>query len=73
MVAYSTLHLWRNCGTCGGVNMQKNMDTIQFNYRSEVGNIEQALCEWLETHSQDEKARDVKELIDLLDVMGMTW
>lgn len=53
--------------------MQKNMDTIQFNYRSEVGNIECVLREWLETHSQDDKARDVKELIDLLDVMEMTW
>lgn len=53
--------------------MTKNMDTIKFEYRSEIDNIECALAEWLEQHKSDAKAEDVRKLIDLLDVMYMSW
>lgn len=53
--------------------MTKNMDTIKFEYRSEVDNIECVLAEWLEQHKGDAKAEDVRKMIDLLDVMYMSW
>lgn len=53
--------------------MTKNMDTIKFEYRSEVDSIECALAEWLEQHKDDSKAEDVRKMIDLLDVMYMSW
>lgn len=54
--------------------MKQNMDAIQFESRWEIGEVITALEEWQEMHgAKDEKADTVKRLIDLLDVMSMTW
>lgn len=54
--------------------MKLEMDTIQFESRTEIGKIINALEEWQEIHSDtDEKAETVQELIDKLDVMSMCW
>ena len=49
------------------------MDTIQFESRTEIGEIIQALEEWQDEHKGDRKADTVIELIDKLDVMSMCW
>lgn len=48
--------------------MKLNMDTIQFESRREIGEIIEALEE-----SPEAKNEIVKELIDLLDAMSMSW
>lgn len=53
--------------------MKLEMDTIQFESRTEIGKIINALEEWQDSHSADEKAETVQELIDKLDVMSMCW
>jgi hypothetical protein len=58
----------------GERKMKLEMDTIQFESRSEIGEIINALEEWQDLHSDaDKKAKTVKELIDKLDVMSMCW
>ena len=53
--------------------MKLNMDSIQFESRSEIGEIIRVLEEWQESHKKDSKSEIVKELIDKLDVMNMSW
>lgn len=53
--------------------MKLKMDSVQFEYRSEVDHISVALQEWLDRHKTDEKASDVKELIDKLEALYMSW
>ena len=53
--------------------MKVNMDKVQFEYRSEVDAVSTALAEWLETHKDDARAKDVAEMIDKLEVMYMSW
>lgn len=53
--------------------MKLKMDTIQFESRTEIGEIIQALEEWQDEHKGDRKADTVIELIDKLDVMSMCW
>jgi hypothetical protein len=53
--------------------MKLEMDTIKFEYRSEVDNVSVALQEWLDKHKTDEKANNVKELIDKLETLYMSW
>lgn len=54
--------------------MKLEMDTIQFESRSEIGKIINALEEWQDLHSDaDTKAEVVQELIDKLDAMSMCW
>lgn len=53
--------------------MKLEMDKVQFEYRSEVDNISTVLQEWLAKNKSDEKANDVKEMIDKLETLYMTW
>ena len=53
--------------------MNLNMDSIQFESRREIGEIILALEEWYKEHKNDTKSETVKELLDKLDVMSMTW
>lgn len=53
--------------------MKLEMDTIQFESRTEIGEIIRALEEWQDTHKGDRKEDTVKELIGKLDVMSMCW
>lgn len=48
-----------------------DMDAIRFESRAEIGVIIKALEEWQESHKTDDDT--VKELIDKLDVMSMSW
>lgn len=50
--------------------MKLNMDTIQFDDRYEIQNIINALEEYSETHKDN---KDVQKLINLLDVMLISW
>lgn len=51
-----------------------DMDAIRFESRAEIGDIIKALEEWRESHKADDIVKDtVKELIDKLDVMSMSW
>ena len=53
--------------------MNLNMDSIQFENRTEIGEIILALEEWQESHPIDSKNRTVQELIGKLDAMSMCW
>jgi len=57
----------------GVEGMKMNMDTIQFENRTEIGELIIALEEWQEDHKTDGKNRVVQELIDKLDAMCMSW
>ncbi|MBD5469100.1 MAG: hypothetical protein HDR21_13240 [Lachnospiraceae bacterium] len=48
-----------------------DMDAIKFENRAEIGRIMKALEEWQESNKSDDKT--VKELIDKLDAMSMSW
>lgn len=50
--------------------MKLNMDSIQFESRSEIGEIIKALETYQE---QNGKNKAVQELIDKLDAMSMSW
>ena len=53
--------------------MQMDMDTIQFESRVEIEQISYALNEFLKEHKRTDIRDNVKQLIDLLDVMYMCW
>lgn len=48
--------------------MQRDMDSIQFESRAEIGEIIHAL-----ENSKDRDNETVKELIEMLDIMSMCW
>lgn len=53
--------------------MKKNMDTIQFESRAEVGEIIRVLEEYIDAYPKEKDNQTVKELYHLLDVMEMEW
>lgn len=53
--------------------MKLQGDSVQFEYRSEVDSVSVALQEWLERHPHDDKAEDVKSMIDKLEALYMCW
>lgn len=53
--------------------MQKNMDTIQFESRAEVGELIRVLEKYVEAYPKEKDNQTVKELYNLLDVMEMEW
>ena len=53
--------------------MKLNMDSIQFENRSEIDDIILALEEWKKSHVKDNKSETVQELINKLDSMYMSW
>ncbi len=53
--------------------MEKQLDTIRFDYRQEVQEIMLALTEWKKEHPTDSKVDTVKVAIALLDNMDMCW
>lgn len=48
--------------------MQRDMDSIQFESRREIGDIIYAL-----ENSKDKDNETVQEFINLLDIMSMCW
>lgn len=53
--------------------MKKNMDKIQFEYRSEIDVIANALDTYLKDHTDAKDKDTIKELVELLDSMYMGW
>lgn len=53
--------------------MKKDMDTIQFESRAEVGEIIRVLEKYVDAYPKEKDNRVIKELYNLLDVMEMEW
>lgn len=53
--------------------MDKTNDSIIFESRAEIGAIIQALEAWEDDHPHDKDRTTVSRMIELLDVMGMSW
>ena len=53
--------------------MRKNMDTIQFESRAEVGELIKVLEKYVDAYPKEKDNQTVKELYNLLDVMEMEW
>lgn len=53
--------------------MDKTTDKIIFESRSEIGAVISALEDWKENHPGHKDLSTIKELIDLLDAMEMSW
>ena len=50
-----------------------NNGNVQFDYRSEVNNVSVALQQWLATHEDVKEADDVRELVNKLETLYMSW
>jgi hypothetical protein len=55
------------------LKMKKNMDTIQFESRAEVGELIKVLEKYVDAYPKDKDNPTVKNLYNLLDVMEMEW
>lgn len=55
--------------------MKAGLDNITFESQAEIGYIINALEEWKKEHSHEREAQHevVKDLINKLDVIGMSW
>lgn len=53
--------------------MKKNLDTIQFESRAEVGELMKVLEKYVDAYPKEKDNMTVKELYNLLDVMDMEW
>ena len=56
-----------------GFGVKKNMDTIQFESRTEVGELIRVLEKYVDAYPKEKNNQTVKELYNLLDVMEMEW
>ena len=52
--------------------MQKDMDTIIFESRTEIDDVIRALETFAKEHPAQE-TESIKQLVDLLDAMYMSW
>ena len=55
------------------MSMTKTGDSIKFEYRSEVDEIENALEIYLKEHPAESNKETVKRMIDLLEIMYLEW
>ena len=53
--------------------MDKTNDSIIFESRAEIGAVLHALETWEDDHPRDKDRETVSRMIELLDVMGMSW
>lgn len=53
--------------------MKKVNDAIVFESRVEIGVTIRALEEWLAANPRNSDRSTIKELVALLDAMGMSW
>lgn len=53
--------------------MKLDMDKIQFESRSEIDEIADALDTYMKEHPKSRSVETVKKLSNLLDVMYMNW
>lgn len=48
-------------------------DSLKFESRSEVDELSVVLQEWLKTHQNDSKAKNVERAIDILEALYIAW
>ena len=67
--------VYEMCTHAKGVimSMTKTGDSIKFEYRSEVDEVENALEIYLKEHPTESNKETVKRMIDLLEVMYLEW
>ena len=53
--------------------MQKNLDTIQFEYRYEIQEIMKMIDKYIKQNPEEKKNKTLERFFDLLDVMDMEW
>ncbi len=53
--------------------MKRNMDTIQFESRAEIGKLINVLEKYMDAYPKEKDNQVVKELYNMLDVMEMEW
>lgn len=53
--------------------MEKDMDKIQFESRSEIENILEAISKYVKQNPKEKKNEDLKRFYSLLDLMDMEW
>lgn len=53
--------------------MKQEMDKIQFEYRSEIHDIEKALAYYLEHCDEAKENETAQRLLKQLDVMDLAW
>lgn len=53
--------------------MKKNMDTIQFETRTEVEEVMKILEKYVDAYPREKDNETVKKLYNLFDVMDMEW
>lgn len=53
--------------------MKKNMDTIQFESRAELGELIRVIEKYVDAYPKEKDNKTLKEFYNLLDVMEMEW
>lgn len=53
--------------------MQKELDTIKFEYRYEVQELMKVINRYVEQNPSEKKNKTLERFFDLLDVMDMEW
>lgn len=53
--------------------MQKILDKIQFEYRSEIQELINVIEKYVDAYPKEKDNNTVKEFYDLLDAMDMEW
>lgn len=53
--------------------MKRNMDTIQFESRAEVGELIRVIEKYVDAYPKEKDNKTLKELYNQLDVMEMEW
>ena len=53
--------------------MNRNMDTIQFESRTEIRELMNVIDKYIKQNSKEKKNKTLEQFFDLLDVMEMEW
>lgn len=53
--------------------MNKNLDTIKFEYRYEVQDLIKVIDKYVSQNPEEKKNETLKRFFDLLDVMDIEW
>ena len=53
--------------------MKKDMDTIQFESRLELGELSKMIEKYVDAYPKEKDNATIKEFYNLLDVMEMEW
>lgn len=53
--------------------MQKELDTVKFEYRYEVQELMKVINRYVEQNPSEKENKTLERFFDLLDVMDMEW